>query len=197
MFFPQGARPSFTSKRNTHTHISTELRHNYMHHASTSVTLADNNYIPFRLETCHVKTVTMLRLFETVKRSNELTNIRMCSFASHSARQRNSDAWKCYNIWCVAYTQTDTDNTDKSSQWTRFIEHKLTFQYPVKSDSTGTNSSHHFTFLGVSVRIRSVPHTILNRSKVWAEWLASLLRTQEVSGSNLGPKTGYPDWGVS
>jgi len=29
------------------------------------------------------------------------------------------------------------------------------------------------------------------------EWLTLLLRIQEVPGSNLGPETGYTDWGFS
>jgi hypothetical protein len=34
-------------------------------------------------------------------------------------------------------------------------------------------------------------------TNVVVEWLAHLLRIQEVSRSNLGPETGYPDWGLS
>jgi hypothetical protein len=34
----------------------------------------------------------------------------------------------------------------------------------------------------------------LSLSKVVAEWLTLLLRTREVTGSNLSPKTGYPDF---
>jgi hypothetical protein len=29
------------------------------------------------------------------------------------------------------------------------------------------------------------------------KWLKLLLRIREVPGSNLGPKTGYPDWRFS
>jgi hypothetical protein len=29
------------------------------------------------------------------------------------------------------------------------------------------------------------------------EWLTFLIRIREVPGSNLGPQTGYPDWGFS
>jgi hypothetical protein len=36
-----------------------------------------------------------------------------------------------------------------------------------------------------------------NLSNVVVEWLAPLLRIQEVPGSNLCPETGCPDWGFS
>jgi hypothetical protein len=33
----------------------------------------------------------------------------------------------------------------------------------------------------------------IRKSNVMVEWLALLLHFREVTGSNLGPETGYPD----
>jgi hypothetical protein len=57
---------------------------------------------------------------------------------------------------------------------------------------------------GPRIRGRLPPHLIFVTVVAWSllqnvlvRWLTFLLRTREVPGSNLGPETGYPDWGIS
>jgi hypothetical protein len=50
--------------------------------------------------------------------------------------------------------------------------------------------------VGTDGRIRAVILTYV-RPSVAAEWLTLLLRIRELSGSNLSPETGYPDWRFS
>jgi hypothetical protein len=47
------------------------------------------------------------------------------------------------------------------------------------------------------ISVQSTPFTLFLKPNVVAEWLTLLLRIREVSDLNLGPETGYLDWGFS